>query len=187
MSPRHPGGSRGFSAWAVPLVALVVLGVPVLEVWALLTAGDWIGLVPTIGLLLATSALGVWLVRREGLRTWRALGETVARGDLPGRELLDGALVLVGGSLLMLPGFVTDVVGLVCLLPFTRALPRAAITRWAGRAPQGYVPVRRRRGGGPGPTIIPGEIVDEEPTLHDHRDADRPDEPPRALEGRVLD
>ena len=90
--------------------------------------------------------------------------------------MLDAALVLVGGVLLMLPGVVTDVIGLVCLVPFTRALPRGIVRRMVGEQPG--VVVRHRPGS---PTIIPGEVVDEQSPQDPPRD-----EPGPALEGRVL-
>jgi UPF0716 protein FxsA len=100
------------------------LVVPVLEIYVIIQVGQLIGGWPTVGLLLAESLLGAWIVRHEGRRAWRALTETFQRGTVPERELADAALVLVGGVLLLTPGFITDVVGFLFVLPFTRPLMR---------------------------------------------------------------
>ncbi|MBN6051498.1 FxsA family protein [Nonomuraea sp. RK-328] len=106
------------------LLFLAFLVVPVLEIWLLIQVGSVIGGWPTVALLIADSLLGAWLVRREGRRAWRALQEALGSGRMPDRELADGALVLVGGALLLTPGFVTDIAGFLCVLPFTRPLMR---------------------------------------------------------------
>lgn len=96
----------------VPLVELVVIQ----QVAAAITWG------PTLVLLVVDSLLGAWLVRREGSRAWRAVREALQQGRLPGDEIVQGALVLGGGALLLTPGFVTDVVGLALVLPLSRAV-----------------------------------------------------------------
>ena len=120
-----------------PLIALVFLAVPVLEVWLLIQVGSAIGFGWTLLLLIADAVLGAWLVRREGRRAWRALQaalrEAPRTGRIPGKEITDGALVLIGGTLLLTPGFATDVVGLVCILPVTRPLVRALLARLVTR------------------------------------------------------
>ncbi len=130
------------------LVGLFV-GVPILELYIIVQVGLAIGALPTIALLLVESVLGGWLVKREGRRAWDALRTTVSTGQLPGRELMDAALVLVGGTLLLTPGFVTDVFGFFFVLPFTRPLARrlvtSALTRRAARRAAGRYS-RRRRG-----------------------------------------
>ena len=80
-------------------------------------------------MLVVESALGAWLVRREGSRAWRALQQALSSGAMPAGELSDAALVLVGGTLLLTPGFLTDVVGFMFVLPITRPLARRALTR----------------------------------------------------------
>jgi UPF0716 protein FxsA len=109
------------------LVAFVV--VPVLEIWVIVQVGQAIGVVPTLVLLLADAVLGTWLFRREGRKAWAALREAIAEHRVPAKEVADGALVVVGGAFLLSPGFVTDGVGVLCLLPPTRALLRRALTR----------------------------------------------------------
>ncbi|GAA2270997.1 hypothetical protein GCM10010149_10580 [Nonomuraea roseoviolacea subsp. roseoviolacea] len=106
------------------LLFLAFLVVPVLEIWLLIQVGSVIGGWPTVALLIADSLLGAWLVRREGRRAWRALREALESGRMPDRELADGALILVGGALLLTPGFFTDIAGFLCVLPFTRPLMR---------------------------------------------------------------
>ncbi|MEU6741873.1 FxsA family protein [Streptosporangium sandarakinum] len=103
---------------------LLFLVVPILEIWVLIQAGQVIGGWPTVALLLADSLLGAWIVRREGRRAWRGLQEALRDGRMPERELADGAMVVTGGMLLLTPGFLTDVAGLMCLLPLTRPLVR---------------------------------------------------------------
>ncbi|MFG1707344.1 FxsA family protein [Nonomuraea sp. M3C6] len=106
------------------LLFLAFLVVPVLEIWLLIQVGSVIGGPATVALLIADSLLGAWLVRREGRRAWRAIQEALQSGRMPDRELADGGLVLVGGALLLTPGFLTDVFGFLCILPFTRPVMR---------------------------------------------------------------
>ena len=130
------------------LVALFV-GVPILEIYVILQVGQLIGAWPTVALLILESLLGAWLVKREGRRAWQALQSAVRAGSLPGRELLDAALLLVGGTLLLTPGFVTDIVGFFLVLPFTRPLARRALTAVLTRRATrrvGFAAAPRRRG-----------------------------------------
>lgn len=106
------------------VVFVLVLVVPVVEIATIISVGRVIGAWPTVALLLAESFLGAWLVKREGLRTWTALQQALSAGRAPSRELADASLVLVGGTLLMTPGFLSDVVGFVLLAPPTRPLAR---------------------------------------------------------------
>jgi UPF0716 protein FxsA len=109
------------------MAAVLFLGfivVPILEIYVILRVGDMIGFWPTVILLLAESFLGAWLVKREGRKAWRALREALGTGRLPSRQLADAALVLVGGTLLLTPGFLTDVAGFAFILPATRPLAR---------------------------------------------------------------
>ena len=163
------------SPWTV-LAALFLL-TPIVEIYVLVQVGQVIGAWPTVALLLVESALGAWLVKREGRRAWDALRLAMGSGRLPGRELTDAALVLVGGTLLLTPGFVTDVFGFICVLPFTRPVARAAL-RWylrkrgAGLALSTTGPGRPSAPGGAawwggtghqqqGP-VVAGEVVDED-------------------------
>ncbi|MGC5012251.1 FxsA family protein [Streptosporangium sp. DT93] len=115
------------------LLFLIFLVVPVLEIWVLIQVGQVIGGWPTVAILLADSLLGAWIVRREGRRAWRNLQGALQSGRMPDRELADGALVLVGGTLLLTPGFLSDVLGFLCLLPFTRPMVRGVATWFFAR------------------------------------------------------
>ncbi|GAB2740993.1 FxsA family protein [Nocardioides pakistanensis] len=112
--------------WGV-LAVLFVL-VPLLEIYLVIQAGQAIGVGWTVLILVADSLLGAVLLKREGAAAWRALREALASYRMPARELADGALVLVGGTLLLTPGFVTDAFGFFFILPFTRPLARRALT-----------------------------------------------------------
>lgn len=134
------------------IVLAVFVGLPILEIWVILQVGHQIGVLPTVLLLVAESALGAWVVKREGVRAWRALTQALTSGVPPARELADAALVLVGGVLLLTPGFVTDVFGFFFVLPFTRPLARRLLTvvlaqrvvgRSGGPAPRGRGGVHR--------------------------------------------
>lgn len=122
-------------------LVVAFLLVPVVEIAVIVQVGQQIGAWPTVALLVVESLLGAWLVKREGRRTWEALRQTVAEARMPEVQLLDAALVLVGGTLLLTPGFVTDVVGFALVLPFTRPVARRLVARVIERR------VRRGSGG----------------------------------------
>ncbi len=95
---------------------------PLIELAVIIKVGSMIGVLPVLLLIIATGVLGVVLLRVAGVATaWRAR-ERLARGELPEQEMLEGLLIAVGGGLLLLPGFISDLFGLLCLLPFTRRL-----------------------------------------------------------------
>ena len=110
------------------LLLLLFVVVPVVEIWVIVLVGQAIGVVPTLILLLADAVVGTWLFRREGRKAWAALRDAINAGRVPAKEVADGALVVVGGAFLLSPGFVTDAVGLLCVLPPTRAFLRRALT-----------------------------------------------------------
>ena len=161
------------------LLFLAFLLVPVMEIWLLIQVGSVIGGWPTVALLIADSLLGAWLVRREGRRAWRALQESLQSGRMPERELTDAALVLVGGVLLVTPGFLSDVLGFLCVVPVTRPLMRrlgvwffdrrmrkmAAASPYAHLFPPqgGFADEATRLGGRrqPGP-VVHGEVIRED-------------------------
>ena len=115
------------------LLVLAFVAVPLVELAVVLQVRTAIGLGPTLLLLLAVSLVGAAVVRREGSRAWRAFRGAVASGRPPATEVADGAMLLVGGTLLLTPGFVTDIVGLVLVLPPTRALLRRRLTAFVAR------------------------------------------------------
>lgn len=107
-------------------LALLFVVVPLIELVLLIRLGQWVGLWPTLGLVIFTGVLGASLARAEGLRTLAAFQREVSAGRLPGQALLDGISILVGGAFLLTPGLLTDLVGFALLLPATRqALQRA--------------------------------------------------------------
>ncbi|HEX3931658.1 MAG TPA: FxsA family protein [Nocardioides sp.] len=151
---------RRRSGWGWLLLAAFVI-VPILEIYVIIRVGQVIGAWWTILLLIADSIFGAWLVKREGRRAWRALTSTIQSGRMPSTELADAALILVGGTLMMSPGFVTDVFGIVLILPFTRPLARVVLTRYLARR----LLVVRAAGtgsqGSEGP-VVRGEVVDDD-------------------------
>jgi UPF0716 protein FxsA len=110
------------------LLLLLILW-PIAELFVAIEIAQAIGVLATVLLLIISWPLGWWLVRAEGQAAWRRLSTAVAAGRPPGREVTDGALILVGGALLIVPGFITDVIGLLLLAPPTRSLARAGIKR----------------------------------------------------------
>jgi UPF0716 protein FxsA len=112
----------------VPLLLLVLfVVVPIVEIYVIIQVGQAIGILPTVALLLADAVLGTWLFRLEGRKAWTAFRDALTQGRVPAKEVADGGLVLLGGAFLLSPGFVTDVVGVLCLLPPTRALLRGVL------------------------------------------------------------
>lgn len=108
------------------LVALFVL-LPLAELWVIVGVADGLGIGPTLLLLLAISVAGAWLVRLQGWGALRRIQSVLAQGSLPTTELVDGALIVVAGALLLTPGFITDGVGFALLIPPSRALVRRAL------------------------------------------------------------
>ncbi|GBD46200.1 hypothetical protein HRbin41_01022 [bacterium HR41] len=119
----------------MPLLWLAALFValPLAELYVILKVGDWLGALPTVALLAADSLLGAALLRSQGRSVWRRFRAAVAAGRMPHREVQEGVMVIFGGAFLVTPGFITDVVGLLLLLPPTRELLRRAGLRWLRR------------------------------------------------------
>ena len=116
----------------MPLLLLLFIVVPIVELYVLLQVGQAIGVLPTIALLIADSVLGSVLMRSQGRAVWRRFNEALAARRPPAREVADGALVILGGAFLLTPGFVTDIIGLTLLLPPTRAFYRRTLLRSLG-------------------------------------------------------
>ena len=114
----------------MPLVVLLLIFivVPLAELYVILAVGDAIGVIWTIALLAADSLLGTVLLRSQGRSAWRRFNEALQSGRMPHREVQDGVAIIFGAAFLITPGFLTDVVGLLLLIPPTRAV----IRRWAG-------------------------------------------------------
>jgi UPF0716 protein FxsA len=152
---------RRRTPWGV-LGTLFVL-VPLVEIYLLIQVGQVIGAGWTILLLVADSVLGCYLIKHEGARAWEALRSALQSHKMPARELADGALILVGGTLLLTPGFLSDVLGFFCILPFTRPVARRILTGFIARRFLGGPTVgqRGRTQQHPGPdSVVQGEVVD---------------------------
>lgn len=132
----------------MPLVVLVVLFivVPLLELYLILRVGEAIGWQWTLLILLADSILGSYLLKSQGRQAWRRFNEATAAGRIPHSEIIDGVLIIFGGAFLITPGFFTDIIGLLLLLPPTRAgfrrIVRKAIERGTVWGRVGGVAVR---------------------------------------------
>ena len=109
------------------VLVLVFLVVPIVELAVIVQVARGVGVVPTLLGLVAVSIVGSWLVRREGIEVWRRFRTQVGAGVVPGREIADGAMILFAGALLLTPGFVTDVLGLLLLVPAVRRAVRATL------------------------------------------------------------
>lgn len=136
----------------MPLLIILFIVVPILELYVIIQVGQLIGVLPTLILLLADALLGSWLLKHEGRGAWRRFNEAMAARRFPGREVADGVLIVIGGTLLLTPGFLTDIVGLLLLLPPTRAIARRVLKRLT----VGRFAVVSVGSGGPGPFRPPG-------------------------------
>jgi UPF0716 protein FxsA len=141
--------------WTLVFVAFLV--VPIIEIYVLIQVGQVIGAWWTVLLLVADSLFGSWLLKREGGRAWRALRKALTEGRMPARELADAALIVFGGTLMITPGFVSDAVGLLAILPFTRPVARRLLSKVVARR---LVVVRDARRPGPPDDVVRGEVVD---------------------------
>ena len=146
---------RGWLGW---VLVVAFIAVPLVEIYVLIQVGQVIGVWWTILLLVADSILGTWLIRREGGRAWRALQAALSSGRMPAKELADGALILIGGTLMLAPGFVTDAVGILLILPLTRPVARRLLTTVVARRLV-VIPPGSRRPPDDGP-VVPGEVVE---------------------------
>jgi len=150
------------------LLVTAFVVVPLVEIYVLIQVGQVIGVWWTLLLLIADSIYGGWLIRHEGGRAWQALTNALNSGQMPAKELADAALILVGGTLMLSPGFVTDAMGILLILPFTRPVARRVLTRVVSkRLVAGFVDVRQGprppgTGGPPsGGPVVRGEVLDD--------------------------
>ena len=156
MAPRRR--RRGL-VWV--LLALFVV-VPLVEIYVIIQVGQAIGAWWTILLLILDSIFGSWLIRHEGSRAWEGLRTALDSGRMPARELADGALILIGGTLMLAPGFVTDAFGILMILPLTRPVWRRLLTRGVAARLVVIDPgTPRRPGSGPDGPVVRGEVIDE--------------------------
>jgi UPF0716 protein FxsA len=139
----------------VALLVVVFIVIPIVELYVIIQIGGLIGVWPTLALLLADALLGSLLLRHQGRGAWRRFNQALAERRFPGREVADGLMIAIGGTLLLTPGFVTDIFGVLLLLPPTRAIARSLLRRYAahrfvvvgvggpGSAPRGRDPANR--------------------------------------------
>jgi UPF0716 protein FxsA len=114
----------------VALLVVLFIVVPIAELYVIIQVGEAIGVLPTLALLLADAVLGSLLLRHQGRGAWRRFNEALAARRFPGKEVADGILIVLGGSLLLAPGFLTDIVGVFLLIPPTRAIARSLLRRF---------------------------------------------------------
>ena len=148
----------------VPLLILAFIVVPLAELYVIIQVGQAIGVLPTIAILLADGVLGSALLRSQGRGAWRRFNQALAANRVPAREVFDGVLIIFGGAFLITPGFITDVVGLLFLLPPTRALIRRVFLRQAMKritVSMAAAPMPPRNGHRPGD--VEGTAVDVDP------------------------
>jgi len=144
---------------------LLFITIPIAEMYLLILVGSQIGALPTIGLVVLTATVGLWLLKLEGLSTLVRLQDRINQGEIPGQELLEGIMLLIGGALLLTPGFVTDGIGFVCLIPMLRK----PIAQWLiNRGMMGalgniHVGGTRVWPDQDGSTIIEGEFEEQDP------------------------
>jgi UPF0716 protein FxsA len=182
----------------MPLLVLLFIVVPIAELYVIIKIGAVIGLWPTLAILVGDAILGSLLLRQQGREAWQRFNAAIAEGRFPGREAADGVMVAAGGTLLLTPGFITDVVGLLLLLPPTRAGIRRGLfgflrRRFAlvGGAVGGYRRVRDHRRGGDRATAdrtaaegrydVEGsaeEVSGDQPQGGERGDRERPPLPP---------
>ena len=125
----------------MPIIFLIFLAVPLVEIFLLIKVGNVIGAPWTIALVVLTALVGAWLVRLQGLSALNRVRQSAARGELPALELLEGLFLLAAGALLLTPGFFTDIVGFACLTPLLRrSLIRLAIRRLGSITPGSPTP-----------------------------------------------
>ncbi|WP_041382191.1 FxsA family protein [Spiribacter curvatus] len=157
----------------MPTLLVLFVTIPLAELFLLIEVGGWIGALPTIGLCLLTAMLGAALLRQQSLQTIARARNNLDRGALPAMELLEGVALIAGGALLLTPGLVTDVIGFLCLIPFTRHwLVRLALARMSVRVgPAGPGPGQDAGPGqGPGDSDRERDVIEGE---YERRDDDR--------------
>ncbi len=149
---------------------LLFLVVPLLDLALLVNVGGRIGFWPTVAIVVLTAMLGSWLAKREGIAAWQRLQTKLATGGVPGPEVVDGAVILIAGTLLLTPGFLTDFAGLLGLFPPTRALARRALqARFKTAVAGGSIRVVSAQFGAPSgmspfarpPVVEDAEVIDD--------------------------
>jgi UPF0716 protein FxsA len=145
------------------LLVILFIVVPIAELALLIQVGQAIGVWWTVGLLIADALLGSWLLRSQGRLAWQRFNTALAEARVPHREVIDGVLVIFGGVLLLTPGFITDIFGLLFLFPPTRVLLRRLLVRRGALKLVGSMPGTASPPNGRRPTDIEGTAVDLDP------------------------
>ncbi|MCW8196313.1 FxsA family protein [Proteobacteria bacterium 005FR1] len=133
----------------MPVLFVLFIIIPILEMWLLITVGSHIGALPTIGLVFLTAIIGVTLLRQQGISTLVRANQRMRSGEIPATEMGEGIFLAVGGALLLTPGFITDAVGFACLIPgirkwlLGRILKRVTVVQYGPRGPFGGDPFGR--------------------------------------------
>ena len=155
------------------VLLFLFLALPIAEIYVIIQVGDAIGVAPTIALLILDGFLGAALARSQGRAAWERFNRALTDGRVPANETFDGAMIIVGGALLLAPGFITDVIGFALLLPPTRAVFQSVVARFARRrvAFGWAIPSSRPSGAGArpaaGPRPGPARDYDYEGTAHE--------------------
>ena len=141
---------------------LIFITVPLIEMIVLIEVGSLIGAISTVGLVVLTATIGIWLLKLEGLATLARVQEKFHQGQIPETELLEGIMLLVGGALLLTPGFITDAIGFTCLLPglrrpIARWIIRQGLLRAVNMTGRPFPPGPESRG-----SIIDGDFKEED-------------------------
>lgn len=160
----------------MPLATLLFIAVPLIEMVILIQVGGMIGVLPTVLLVILTAVAGIWLLRAQGIATMARVQQKLERGELPETELLEGVMLIIGGALLLTPGFATDFLGFVCLLPglrrplASRIIASATFRQFGTGSPFN---AGQRRPGDNG-DVIDGEFSEESDAPESRDDRDRP-------------
>ena len=162
-------------------LAVLFIVVPILEIWVLTQVAGGIGWLNAISLVIVVSAVGAWMVKQQGLGAIRRVEQRLAEGSLPSKELVDGVLIAVGGALMLTPGFITDAVSLLLLLPPTRVIVRTwLMARYGERIRSATIGGAATGAAGFGPGFNPGggfrsgDVIDIGEATYDARDDEQP-------------
>ena len=172
LTPDEAGAraSRILGKAMFPLLVLVFLVLPILELYVIIQVAGGIGALETVGLLIVVSIVGAWLVRREGLSVLRKVQTQLQQQQMPTKQLVDGGLIMFAGALMLTPGFITDAVGVLLLVPPTRiAVRQVLMRRFKGRFQVATIGRPAGFGGGP--------VYDVSGTESEAVDLDRDDDP----------
>ena len=140
-------------------ILLILLLIPFVELYLLLEVGSFLGVFPTIFMIVFTGVLGVWMLRQQGFSTLKRFQESVNRGEIPAYEMIEGLILMLGGALLIAPGFFTDILGFACLIPpLRKAIAKYVIEHYLVTAQAGSPFSQTTQAG----TAIEGEFRKED-------------------------